>query len=116
AASVIDVGERLVITYRTQLDDDTQYNAALTNVVGAIQWYSAAATNPGRTAYTRTLTDGTVGIVDHEDAHTVTIVPRFYADKAAVLQVDSMSPGIVDPGDVLRYTIRIYNNGQLPIT
>ena len=27
-----------------------------------------------------------------------------------------MSPGIVDPGDVLRYTIRIYNNGTLPIT
>ncbi len=53
-----------------------------------------------------------IGVVDHEDAHTVTIVPRLYADKAAALQVDSMSPGIVDPGDVLRYTIRIYNNGS----
>jgi uncharacterized repeat protein (TIGR01451 family) len=116
AASVIGVGERLRIAYRTQLDSDTQYNSALTNVAGATQWYNAAATNPGRTAYTRTLTNGTVGITDHEDAHTVTIVPRFYADKAAALQVDSLSPGIVDAGDVLRYTIRIYNNGQLPIT
>lgn len=116
AASVIGVGERLRIAYRTQLDADTQYNSALTNVVGATQWYNAAATNPGRTAYTRALTNGTVGITDHEDAHTVTIVPRFYADKAAALQVDSMSPGIVDAGDVLRYTIRVYNNGALPIT
>ena len=28
----------------------------------------------------------------------------------------AMSPGIVDAGDVLRYTIRIYNNGSLPFT
>jgi len=115
-ATVIGVGERLRISYRTRLDADTQYNAMLTNVVGAVQWYNAIAVHPARTAYTRTLTNGTVGVADHEDAHTVTIVPRFYADKAAVLQVDAMSPGIVDAGDVLRYTIRIYNNGQLPIT
>ena len=57
-----------------------------------------------------------MGTVDHEDAHTVTVVPRLYAEKAAALQVDAMSPGIVDPGDVLRYTIRIYNNGSVPIT
>ena len=43
-------------------------------------------------------------------------MPRLYAEKAAALQVDSMSPGIVDPGDVLRYTIRIHNNSQLPVT
>jgi uncharacterized repeat protein (TIGR01451 family) len=115
-ASVIGVAERLIIAYRTQLDSGTRYGAPLTNVAGATQWYNAVATNPGRTAYTRTLTNGTVGIVDHEDAHTVTIVPLLYADKAAALQVDAMSPGIVDAGDVLRYTIRIYNNGSLPLT
>ncbi len=116
AASVVGVGERLVIAYRAQLDADFRYGSLLTNIAGATQWYNAASTNPGRTAYTRTLTNGTVGLVDHEDAHTVTVVPRLYAEKAAALQVDSMSPGIVDPGDVLRYTIRIYNNGTLPIT
>ena len=41
---------------------------------------------------------------------------RLYAEKAAALQVDAMSPGIVDAGDVLRYTIRIHNNGVGPIT
>ncbi len=116
SSSVIGVGERLIVAYRTQLDSGTQYGAPLTNVAGATQWYNAVATNPGRTAYTRTLTNGTVGVVDHEDAHTVTIVPLLYADKAAALQVDARSPGIVDPGDVLRYTIRVYNNGTLPIT
>ena len=116
ASSVIGVGERLIIAYRTQLDSGTQYNIPLTNVAGATEWFNAPAWHPLRTTYTRTLTDGTVGVVDHEDAHTVTIVALFYADKAAVLQVDTSSPGIVDAGDVLRYTIRIYNNGSLPIT
>ena len=85
-------------------------------MAGATQWYNDFGSNPGRSVYTRTLTDGTVGIVDHEDAHTVNVMPRLYAEKAAALQVDSMSPGLVDPGDVLRYTIRIHNYSQLPIT
>ena len=116
AASVIGATQRLIVAYRTQLDSNTQYNAALTNVAGTTEWSNGPDTNPTRVVYTRTLTNGTVGIVDHEDAHTVTIVPRLYAEKSAALQVDAMSPGIVDPGDVLRYTIRIYNNGTLPIT
>jgi uncharacterized repeat protein (TIGR01451 family) len=117
AASVIGVGgQRLIVTYRTQLDSPFTYGGALTNVAGATQWYNGPSSDPTRLAYTRTLTNGTVGVVDHEDAHTVTVVPRLYAEKAAALQVDAMSPGIVDPGDVLRYTINIYNNGQLPVT
>ena len=32
------------------------------------------------------------------------------------MQVDAGTPGIVDPGDVLRYTIAIYNNGTFPAT
>jgi len=116
AAAVIGVGERLIVSYRAQLDAGFQYGTALTNVAGAIEWFNGPISNPGRLTYTRTLTNGTVGVVDHEDAHTVVIVPRLYADKAAVLQVDAMSPGVVDPGDVLRYTIRVQNNGTLPIT
>src|SRR5580765_9095320 len=61
AASVVGVGERLVIAYRTQLDAGTQNGITLTNVAGATQWYNDFGTNPGRTGYTRTLTDGTVG-------------------------------------------------------
>jgi uncharacterized repeat protein (TIGR01451 family)/fimbrial isopeptide formation D2 family protein len=115
-ASVVGISERLVIAYRTQLDADTQNGAALTNVAGATQWFNDDDANPNRLVYTRSLTDGTVGVVDHEDAHTVTMTPLLYAEKSAALLVDSMSPGLVDPGDVLRYTIRIFNNGTLPIT
>ncbi|HET8696580.1 MAG TPA: THxN family PEP-CTERM protein, partial [Gammaproteobacteria bacterium] len=75
AASVIGVNERLIVVYRTQLDAGSQYTNMLTNVAGATQWFNAAASNPVRSVYTRMLTDGTVGIVDHEDAHTVTVVP-----------------------------------------
>jgi uncharacterized repeat protein (TIGR01451 family)/fimbrial isopeptide formation D2 family protein len=42
--------------------------------------------------------------------------PLIYADKRAVLLTDNSSPGIVDPGDVLRYTITVYNNGVIPAT
>ena len=69
AASVIGVDERLMITYRTQLDTDSQDGAALTNVAGATAWETA----DGSTQYRRTLTDGTVGTGDHEDAHTVLV-------------------------------------------
>ena len=31
-------------------------------------------------------------------------------------EIDHGSPGIVDPGDTLRYTITIYNNGSVPAT
>ena len=116
AASVVGVGERLIIAYRTQLDADTQNGITLTNVVGATEWFNDFGSNPGRSVYTRTLTDGTVGTFDHEDAHTVNVMPRLYAEKAAALQLDRLSPGLVDPGDVLRYTIRIHNNSLLPFT
>ena len=43
-------------------------------------------------------------------------VPLLFATKRAVLQVDKSSPGIVDPGDTLRYTITIYNTGSIPAT
>ena len=36
--------------------------------------------------------------------------PLLFAEKSAALQIDNGSPGIVDPGDTLRYTITIYNN------
>ena len=36
--------------------------------------------------------------------------------RQAALLNDLSSPGIVDPGDTLRYTITIYNNGAIPAT
>lgn len=69
AASVIGVDEILRIAYRTQLDTDSQDGVTLTNVAGATRWFNA----DGSTEYLRTLTDGSVGVGDHEDAHSVTV-------------------------------------------
>ena len=68
AASVIGVDERLLISYRAQVDADAQNGTLLTNVAGATRWL-----NPGNVVFTRVLTDGTPTVVDHEDAYTVTV-------------------------------------------
>jgi len=43
-------------------------------------------------------------------------VPLLYAHKTVALFQDFGTPGIVDPGDVLRYTIDISNIGAIPAT
>ena len=43
-------------------------------------------------------------------------LPLLYAEKRAELSVDLGSPGIVDPGDTLRYTITVQNSGGVPAT
>src|SRR4029077_4054483 len=42
--------------------------------------------------------------------------PLLYAEKHAVLFTDLGSPGVVDPGDVLRYTITIKNSAAISAT
>src|SRR5262249_36536534 len=42
--------------------------------------------------------------------------PPLYAEKRVALLVDLGSPGIVDPGDVLRYTITVKNSATIPVT
>jgi large repetitive protein len=43
-------------------------------------------------------------------------LPLLYAEKRVALSVDLGSPGIVDPGDVLRYTITIQNSAATQAT
>src|SRR5215469_9787071 len=74
AAAAIGPTQRLIVTYQTQLDANSQNGATLTNVAGATQWYSGASSNTGRQSYTCTLTNGTPGVADCQDAHTVTVV------------------------------------------
>src|SRR5204862_2861720 len=72
AAGRIGPNERLIIRYRTQLDANTQNGVTLTNIAGAIQWFNADSSNANRKSYARTLTNGTPGVLDHEDAFPVT--------------------------------------------
>ena len=55
-------------------------------------------------------------IVDDPTRDVVGNYPLLFAPKSAALQLDLGTPGIVDPGDVLRYTITIYNNGSVAAT
>ena len=54
--------------------------------------------------------------LDDPTRDVVGSLPLLYADKRVMLQVDQGSPGIVDPNDVLRYTITVTNTGVLPAT
>ena len=109
AAASIGPDERLVISYRTKLDSDTQDGIALTNFVGATQWSNDDDTNPNRITYPRGLTNGTVGFADHEDAHTVTTaLYGFFYEKSVANVTSGTNPATTaEPGDVLRYTLRI---------
>src|SRR5262249_30330577 len=42
--------------------------------------------------------------------------PVLYAEKRVALFSDLGSPGVVDPGDVLRYTITVKNSAAIPAT
>ncbi|HKR34439.1 MAG TPA: choice-of-anchor K domain-containing protein [Steroidobacteraceae bacterium] len=112
AASVIGVDERLLISYRAQVDADAQNGTVLTNVAGATRWL-----NPGNVIFTRVLTDGTPTTVDHEDAHTVTVdLPVLRFDKTVTDVTSGQNPAThATPGDTLRYRIRIENLASNPL-
>src|SRR5229473_4153827 len=74
AAATFSQNQRLIINYRTQLDANSRNGAQLTNIAGAIQWFDGDPSISTRQGFTRTLTDGTPGILDFQDAHTVTVV------------------------------------------
>ncbi len=54
--------------------------------------------------------------VDDPTRNVVGDLPLIYALKTVKIQVDNGTPGIVDPGDVLRYTFLITNTGAVPAT
>jgi uncharacterized repeat protein (TIGR01451 family) len=119
AASRIGPTERLIIRYQTQLDAGTQNNVALTNIAGAIQWYNAVSTDPSRKTFTGPLTDGTPGVLDNQDAFTVTTAisgppPSVYVFDKTVADVTSgVNPATTAAaGDKLRYTLRFSTTTQ----
>ena len=109
ADGMIGAGERLIFSYRTQLDSDSQDGATLTNVVGATRWYNGDSSNADRIRYDRNVTNGTVGILDHQDAHTVTVALfGYFFEKTVENRATGDYPATTaDPGDTLRYSLRL---------
>ncbi|MFZ2161061.1 MAG: isopeptide-forming domain-containing fimbrial protein [Sideroxyarcus sp.] len=122
AAAAIGADQRLIVTYTAQLDSDTAYATSLTNIAGATQWFSADTAGAGPTAgqrtYTRTITDGTVGTLDHQDAWTLSSETPSLSFSETVMNVTTATnpAATATPGDLLRYTITLQNLGGLPIT
>src|SRR6266478_6371283 len=111
AAGTIAPNQRLIVTYRTQLDANSQIGAQLTNIAGAVQWFDADSSVPTRQAFTRTLTDGTPGILDFQDAHTVTVVNITIT---ITKQVSVVGGGAAMPGGQLDYLVHVSNVSTNP--
>jgi uncharacterized repeat protein (TIGR01451 family)/fimbrial isopeptide formation D2 family protein len=115
AVATIGQNQRLIINYQTQLDANSQIGAALTNIAGAIQWFDAAPSVPTRQGFTHTLTDGTPGVPDFQDAHTVTVVAP---SLAITKQVTVVGGGAAQPGGQLDYLVHVTNastNAAIPV-
>ena len=121
-ASAIGADQRLIVTYEAYLDTDSQDGANLTNIAGATEWFSIDVTDPtalnyART-YSRTVTDGTVGTLDHEDAYTTVVFsPILIFEKYALNVTTGEDPATVaTPGDTIRYSLRVENVSDTPVT
>src|SRR5499425_1724099 len=112
AAAVIGPTQRLIVTYQTQLDANTQNGATLTNVAGTTLWYNGPSSDTGRQSYTCTLTNGTPGVLDCQDAHTVTaVIPAVTISK----HVTVVGGGTVVPGATLDYLVHVTNTSANPV-
>ena len=109
AAGPLRPGQSLLVSYRTRLDADTQNGAVLTNVAGATQWFNGDSSIAGRLPYLRTVTNGTVGTADHEDAHSVSVVfSGYFFEKTVANVTTGASPTTsAAPGHRVRYTLSL---------
>ena len=111
----IDIAEgtSVTISYDVRVQDGVLAQTLANSAVA--QWTGTDGPN----AFERNGTDGIGGLNDYITAPaTATIgnLPLLYAHKTAQIYEDFSSPGIVDPGDVLRYTIVLSNSGAIPAT
>jgi len=104
--------QRLIVKYLAQIDSTgVASGTTLTNVAGATRWFSANSSYAGRREYDRTLTDGTPGTLDFQDAYTVTAaLAGYYFQKTVRDLTTGASPATASfPGDRLRYTLLLQN-------
>ena len=116
-AAAINAGERLIVNYDATLDLDSIGGTSLTNVAAATEWFSGDTVGAGASGeirtYTGTLSDGTVGTLDEQDAHTLTVdTPVLVFEKRVVNVTTGQDPGTsAQPGHTLRYTLYVENSG-----
>uniref|UniRef100_C6DZ14 Conserved repeat domain protein n=1 Tax=Geobacter sp. (strain M21) TaxID=443144 RepID=C6DZ14_GEOSM len=104
--------QRLIVTYQAQVDSTgVASGTALTNIAGVTRWFSAKSSYAGRRQYDRTITDGTPGALDFQDAYTVTAaLAGYYFQKTVRDLTTGATPATAAfPGDRLRYTLLLQN-------
>ena len=89
------------ITFDVTVDADVLNGTVISN--------QAFVSAPGYGILDQPSDDPRTPAVDDPTMDIVGNLPLLFAAKSAALEVDGGSPGIVDPGDVLRYTIAIDN-------
>ncbi len=119
SAGPIAPGQRLIITYQTQIDPLGSPNfpldgALLTNVAGATRWFSANSTYAGRREYDKMLSDGTPTVIDYQDSQTVKAAMHGYFFEKTVSNLTSLAnpATTATPGDTLHYKLRVFNVDQ----
>jgi uncharacterized repeat protein (TIGR01451 family) len=108
-AGTISPNQRLIIHYQTQLDINTQNGAKLTNVAGAIQWFNGDSSVASRQSYTGPLTDGTPGMLDNQDAWTVTVA----LSPDPVLVMRKSGPATIILGQSGSFGLDVQNTGTV---
>lgn len=122
ANAAIAPGNRLIISYQASLDTDNYAGVSLTNLAGATQWFSGdtpanVATGQIHT-YNNTITNGTPGTLDFQDALTLTTeVPVLEFRKSVINVTTGQNPGSnAVPGNRLRYTVTIRNLSNFAVS
>jgi uncharacterized repeat protein (TIGR01451 family) len=87
--------------------------AAVTGTIIANQGFVSA---PAGGATDQPSDDPDTAAPDDPTRDVVGDQPGIFAPKSAALLVDGGTTGVVDPGDVLRYTIAVYNTGAVGLT
>ena len=71
---------------------------------------------PGGGLFGQPSDDPRTPVADDPTRDVVGNLPLLFAPKSVSLLIDNGVPGQIDPGDRLRYTITIFNNGNVPAT
>jgi uncharacterized repeat protein (TIGR01451 family)/fimbrial isopeptide formation D2 family protein len=115
-STVVASGQHLIITYSAELDVDNINAGTLTNIAGATRWLSMDPASTVYHTYDAELTDGTLGIADHQDAYQITVQGAILAVQKTVENLTTgLSGANATPGDNLRYTITIENTTDIPL-
>jgi len=111
--AVIQYDEKMLITYNTYLDIDSQNGALLTNTASVTQYFSQDTPTGVVMGEIRQYVNDLASPLD-ESQYTVTVeAPDLLITKVPYNVTTAASGAAADPGDVLRYTITMQNNGPV---